>query len=102
MTLRVIIWKMKMTEMTALEVKRKKRITKEEDELEAAIPRPVGYRVLIALPNIEDTFGMGEIVKASGTKHEEYVLSIIGLVIDMGSEAYADKERFATGPWCKQ
>ena len=102
MTLRVIIWKMKMTEMTALEVKRKERITKEEDELEAAIPRPVGYRVLVALPNIEDTFGMGEIVKASGTKHEEYVLSIIGLVVDMGSEAYADKERFATGPWCKQ
>tara|TARA_R110002020_G_scaffold79165_9_gene198705 strand:+ start:7173 stop:7574 length:402 start_codon:yes stop_codon:yes gene_type:complete len=91
-----------MTEMTALEAKRKERIAKEEEELEAAIPRPVGYRVLVALPNIEDTFGTGEIVKASGTKHEEYVLSIIGLVIDMGSEAYADKERFATGPWCKQ
>ena len=102
MTFRGIIWMMIMTEMTALEAKRKERIAKEEEELEAAIPRPVGYRVLVALPNIEDTFGTGEIVKASGTKHEEYVLSIIGLVIDMGSEAYADKERFATGPWCKQ
>ena len=48
-----------MTEMTALEAKRKERIVKN-------------------------------------------VLSIIGLVVDMGSEAYADKERFATGPWCKQ
>ena len=73
-----------MTEMTALEAKRKERIVKKEDELEAAIPRPVGYRVLVALPNVEDTFGSGEIVKASGTKHEEYVLSIIGLVVDMG------------------
>jgi hypothetical protein len=39
--------------MTALELKRKERIKEEiktEEELEASIPKPVGYRVLIAPP----------------------------------------------------
>ena len=29
-------------------------------------------------------------------------MSIMGLVMDMGEQAYADKERFPTGAWCKQ
>jgi co-chaperonin GroES (HSP10) len=29
-------------------------------------------------------------------------MSIIGLVVDMGSGAYADKDRFPDGPWCKE
>ena len=89
-----------MTE-TVLEKKRKEKIAQEEKELEAQIPQPVGYRVLIALPNVEETFESG-IAKANSTKHEEYVLSIIGAVIDMGEQAYADKDRFPLGPWCKQ
>jgi co-chaperonin GroES (HSP10) len=61
----------------------------------------VGYRLLIALPNVEETFG-GEIVKATKTLRDDYVLSIIGIVLDMGDQAYADESRFPTGPWCKQ
>ena len=89
-----------MTE-TALEMKRKEKIEEQEKELETQIPKPVGYRILIALPNVEETFESG-IAKANSTKHEEYVLSIIGAVIDMGEQAYADKDRFPLGPWCKQ
>ena len=89
-----------MTE-TALEMKRKEKIEEQEKELETQIPKPVGYRVLVALPNVEETFESG-IAKANSTKHEEYVLSIIGAVIDMGEQAYADKDRFPLGHWCKQ
>ncbi len=91
-----------MTE-TALEIKRKERIEEDkrlEEELEAQIPRPVGYRLLILLPNVEETFESG-IAKAESTKHEEYVLSTVGAVIDMGAQAYSDKDRFPTGPWCE-
>lgn len=73
-----------------------------EAELEAAIPLPVGYRLLIALPQIEETFGESMIVKAGKTMQDDTVLSMVGLVLDMGSQAYADKERFPTGPWCKK
>ena len=31
----------------------------------------------------------------------EHIMSILGLVIDMGSQAYKDKERFGDTPWCK-
>jgi co-chaperonin GroES (HSP10) len=70
-------------------------------ELEASIPKPVGYRVLIALPNVEETFGSSGLIKADQTRREEYILSTVGCVLDMGAEAYSDKDRFPTGPWCK-
>lgn len=71
-----------------------------EEQLEAQLPKPVGYRLLIALPQIDETFESG-ILKAEKTLHEEKILSIIGLVLDMGDQAYKDESRFTTGPWCK-
>lgn len=71
-----------------------------DEEFEAQLPRPVGYRLLIALPKVEDTYESG-IVKADRTRHEEQILSMMGAVIDMGEQAYSDPERFPTGPWCK-
>lgn len=71
-----------------------------DEEMEQQIPKPVGYRVLIALPTIEDKYESG-IVKAERTVNEERILSTMGIVLDMGAEAYTDKERFPNGPWCK-
>jgi co-chaperonin GroES (HSP10) len=73
-----------------------------EQEFEAQLPKPVGYRVLVALPNVEETFDGSDLIKANATKHHEYIMSIIGLVLEVGDQAYADTERFPTGPWCKQ
>ena len=73
-----------------------------DEQLEELLPVPAGYRVLIALPQIKETYDDSDLVKSSKTMHEEHVMSIIGLVIDMGDQAYADKERFPTGAWCKQ
>lgn len=69
-------------------------------EVEAQMPKPVGYRLLVALPKVEETFGSG-IIKADKTLHEEKILTVVGYVIDMGEQAYSDKDRFPTGPWCK-
>ena len=73
-----------------------------EDRLEDMLPLPVGYRVLIALPQVKETFEATDLVKSSTTMHEEHVMSIIGVVVDLGGQAYADKDRFPTGAWCKQ
>jgi co-chaperonin GroES (HSP10) len=89
---------------TELELQRRAKIEREEQaqaELEASIPKPVGYRLLIALPNVEETFGDSGIVKAVKTVREEYILSTIGLVLDVGEQAYSDPDRFPNGPWCK-
>jgi co-chaperonin GroES (HSP10) len=73
-----------------------------EEEFEAQIPVPVGYRVLIAMPHVEETFDGTDLLKSVTTKNHEQVMSIIGLVLDMGEQAYSDADRFPVGPWCKQ
>ena len=72
-----------------------------EVEVEAQMPKPVGYRLLIALPQVEETFNSLGIVKAERTLYEEQLMTVTGVVLDMGEQAYADKERFPNGPWCK-
>jgi co-chaperonin GroES (HSP10) len=90
--------------MTELEKQRKARIEQDEKAqaaLEEAIPKPTGYHILIALPNVEETYGETGLVKADKTLRDEYILSTIGLVLDLGCQAYNDKDRFPTGAWCK-
>jgi len=92
-------------EPTALEQKRKLKIEEQEAKevvLEEQIPKPVGYRILIALPNIEETFGGSGLLKSEKTMRDEYILSMIGLVLDMGDQAYSDTDRFPNGPWCQR
>lgn len=72
-----------------------------DDELEAQLPKPVGYKLLIALPQVEETLGEMGIVKAQKTIQEEMLMTVTGLVLDMGEQAYADKDRYPNGPWCK-
>ena len=72
-----------------------------DEELDLQIPVPVGYRLLIAMPEVEDTYGDSGILKSSKEIHYDTILSTIGVVLDMGQQAYADKDRFPTGPWCK-
>jgi hypothetical protein len=86
--------------MTDLTKDLEKELT--EEELDSLLPTPVGYRVLIAMPEIEDTYGESGIIKSSREVQLDTVMSTIGLVLDMGKQAYSDKERFPTGPWCKQ
>jgi len=77
-------------------------VTKLADEQwEAQLPVPVGYRLLVALPDIDDHYEGTSLLKTDTEKHREYIMSIMGGVIDMGPDAYSDKERFPEGPWCK-
>lgn len=75
---------------------------KTEAELEANVPKPVGYHILVAMPKVENTFGDSDLIKSAKTMHHESILSMVGVVMDMGDQAYSDKERFPTGPWCKE
>ena len=78
----------------------KREIT--DEEWEAQLPKPTGYRILIALPNVEEYYKGSTLLKTSDVMHKEYIMSIMGIVIDMGADAYGDKERFPQGPWCKE
>ena len=70
-------------------------------EVAKKLPIPVGYKLLIAFPQIEEKFDSG-IVKATATIQQDQVASVVGFVISMGPDCYTDKDKFPTGPWCKE
>ena len=72
----------------------------DDEQLLAKLPEPKGYKLLIAIPELEGKTEGGVYMPDSLTKMEE-TASIIGYVISVGDEAYTDRERFPNGPWCK-
>ena len=101
MTSLKITWKTTMSKPT-LAVPEHVRKQIDEETFEAQLPKPVGYRVLVALPEVEEEYE-GGIIKAESVRKREYIMSIMGLVLDMGDQCYKDKERFGENaePWCK-
>ena len=71
------------------------------ESLQRVLPQPSGYRVLLAIPKTKDTFESG-ILKADLTKQVETVANVIGVVLKLGPDAYQDKEKFPSGPYCKE
>jgi len=71
-----------------------------EEQKATQLPQPKGWRMLIAIPEAEEKTA-GGILKADVTKDIENTSTVIGLVLEMGSECYADEERFGDTPWCK-
>lgn len=64
------------------------------------LPEPVGYHILVTLPEIEEKYDSG-LIKADTTMHAEEVLSTVFFVVKMGADCYKDEKRFPNGPWCK-
>lgn len=75
--------------------------TQEAAKKATQLPTPRGYRILCAVPNVEEEFE-GGIIKADDTKRVEEQTTVVLFVVKLGDSAYADKERFPTGPWCKE
>ena len=70
------------------------------DEKAKQLPEPSGYRILCAIPDIDETYESG-ILKSDTTLRHEEVLSTVFFVVKMGPDCYKDASRFPTGPWCK-
>ena len=75
--------------------------TKVKEDLHAKLPEPTGYRLLIALPEIDEKTE-GGVIMPDGLRKDESTASIIGFVLKAGPDAYSDKERFPSGAWCKE
>ena len=75
--------------------------TQEEAAKAKLLPEPRGYRILCAVPYVEEEYD-GGIIKAEDTKRIEEQTTVVLFVVKMGDLCYADKERFPTGPWCKE
>ena len=72
-----------------------------EEQKTTQLPEVKGYRILCAVPNVDEKYESG-LIKADKTKHIEEHSTVVLFVIKIGDMAYQDKDRFPTGPWCKE
>jgi len=64
------------------------------------LPEPKGYKLLIVLPEVEEATE-GGIIKSAQSQHEESIATVVGWVMSMGPDAYANYNRFPNGPYCQ-
>lgn len=76
-------------------------LNKEAEDKAKQLPTPSGYRILCAIPEVEEEYESG-ILKADSTINYEEKLATVLFVVSLGEDCYNDKARFPNGPWCKQ
>jgi co-chaperonin GroES (HSP10) len=76
------------------------KISQTAEEKAKQLPRPTGYRMLCAIPEVEREFE-GGLVKADETIMVEETLTTVLFVVALGPDCYSDTKRFPSGPWCK-
>jgi co-chaperonin GroES (HSP10) len=76
-------------------------LNKSKEDKASQLPKPSGYRILCAIPDIEKEYESG-LLKADQTIHYEEVLTTVLFVVELGPDCYKDPARFPTGAWCKQ
>lgn len=72
-----------------------------DEEKAKQLPKPSGYRILCAIPEVEREYESG-IIKTDETVRFDELLTTVLFVIDLGPDCYKDNERFPSGPWCKK
>jgi len=82
----------------------KKIKTNEEKNKEPAMeraPQATGWRmVILPYKGVEKT--KGGLLLTDKAIEEQQLTTNVGLILSMGSDAYADKNKFPNGPWCKK
>ena len=76
---------------------------KEENEKPAMerVPQATGWRmVILPYKGVEKT--KGGLLLTDKAIEEQQLTTNVGLILSMGSDAYADKNKFPNGPWCKK
>jgi co-chaperonin GroES (HSP10) len=66
------------------------------------LPKPVGFKILCAVPPADDKFDDSVIVKASISQKVEEQTTTVLFVVAVGPDAYKDTEKFPRGPWCQE
>ena len=83
--------------MSSIDVEKTEEMVAKASQL----PEPKGYRILCAVPHVEDEYESG-LVKAFETVRTEEQTTVVLFVVKLGDTAYKDESRFPTGAWCKQ
>ena len=77
---------------------------KSEEDLKTnleKLPNPTGWRLLVMPFKVKEET-KGGIIIAQETLDRARVATQVGYVLKMGDLCYKDKEKYPTGPWCKE
>lgn len=73
------------------------------DHLKARqLPKPVGFKILCAVPPADEKFDDSIILKAGMSQRVEEQTTVVLFVVAIGPDAYKDTTKFPSGPWCKE
>lgn len=65
------------------------------------LPEPSGYRILCAIPEVDEKTA-GGVFKSDTTIQFEELTTPVLFVLKIGPDAFKDKKRFPSGPWCRE
>ena len=95
----------KKTKLHPLEAKyeEESKLAKEEPQETNLdkLPNPTGWRILI-MPFAQKEKTEGGIIIAQETLNRARIATQCGYVLKMGDLCYEDKDKYPTGPWCKE
>ena len=74
---------------------------KRAEEKAKQLPKPAGYKILCAIPDMDKEYDSG-IIKADETVRYEELLTTVLFVVELGPDCYKDPAKFPTGPWCEK
>lgn len=74
---------------------------KEADVASASLPQVTGFKLLIAMPQLQ-TKSAGGVHLPDQLLGREELATIVGNVIAVGPDAYKDEKRFPSGAYCKE
>ena len=80
---------------------KEKKETKKKPLEEMSLPKPTGWRIVV-LPYKAKQKTKGGIILSDKTVAESQIATNCGLVMEIGPDAYQDKDKFPNGPWCKK
>ena len=75
-----------------------------DEEKATSLPEPTGWKILCVVPDVSEKLDGTELDLVRPTsvlKQEEHATTVL-FVLKVGPDAYKDKNKFPTGPWCKE
>jgi len=70
-------------------------------DLRSRLPQPTGWRILVMPYKRKEKTKKG-IILPDQALEKEHVATVCAYVLEVGPDAYKDKEKFPEGPWCKR
>ena len=70
-------------------------------DLRSRLPKPTGWRILVMPYRRKEKTKKG-IILPDQALEKEHVATVCAYVLEVGPDAYMDKEKFPDGPWCKK